>query len=192
MSGQRIQRGAGVLMLLATLFLCSFRLALAADLSVITSYPPSFYEPFQQAFEAHNPDIRLTVVQRNTSSASRFVMEKPDVVADIFWASATDAFELLKRRGALRKIHPRQTGAPERVLGYPLNDPDLLARIDQLAYAATAISEGNPAAQIPAGSDDDLTDLARALTLFRQTRDELVQSAKLAALGRWRPASAMS
>lgn len=59
----------------------------------------------------------------------------------------------------------------------------LLARIDQLAHAATAISEGNPAAPIPVGGDDELADLARALTLFRQTRDELVQSAKLAALG---------
>lgn len=60
---------------------------------------------------------------------------------------------------------------------------NLLARIDQLAHAATAISEGNPAASIPVGGDDELADLARALTLFRQTRDELVQSAKLAALG---------
>lgn len=59
----------------------------------------------------------------------------------------------------------------------------LLVRIDQLAHAATAISEGNPAVAIPAGGDDELADLARALTLFRQTRDELVQSAKLAALG---------
>lgn len=59
----------------------------------------------------------------------------------------------------------------------------LLVRIDQLAHAATAISEGNAAAPIPAGGDDELADLARALTLFRQTRDELVQSAKLAALG---------
>ncbi len=59
----------------------------------------------------------------------------------------------------------------------------LLMRIDQLAHAATAISEGNPAVRIPAGGDDELADLARALTLFRQTRDELVQSAKLAALG---------
>ena len=59
----------------------------------------------------------------------------------------------------------------------------LLVRIDQLATAATALSEGNPATPIPAGGDDELADLARALTLFRQTRDELVQSAKLAALG---------
>ncbi|WP_395517491.1 ATP-binding protein [Pseudorhizobium flavum] len=59
----------------------------------------------------------------------------------------------------------------------------LLSRINQLAHAATAISEGNAAAAIPAGGDDELADLARALVLFRQTRDELVQSAKLAALG---------
>ncbi len=59
----------------------------------------------------------------------------------------------------------------------------LLARIDQLARAAMAISEGNPAVAIPAGGGDELADLARALALFRQTRDELVQSAKLAALG---------
>lgn len=59
----------------------------------------------------------------------------------------------------------------------------LLRRIDQLAQAATAISAGNSAVAIPSGDDDELADLARALTLFRQTRDELVQSAKLAALG---------
>ena len=96
----------------------------AAELSIITSYPPSFYEPFQRAFEARNPDVRVTVVQRNTGSASRFILEKPEVAADIFWASATDAFELLKRNGALRAIRPRQTGAPERILGYTVNDPD--------------------------------------------------------------------
>ncbi len=98
--------------------------ARAADLLIITSYPPSFYEPFQRAFQTRNPDVRVTVVQRNTGSASRFILEKPEVAADIFWASATDAFELLKRKGALRAIRARQTGAPERILGYAVNDPD--------------------------------------------------------------------
>jgi phosphoglycerate transport regulatory protein PgtC len=122
--GQGFQRWARALLVLAMLLFCDFRGALAAELSIITSYPPSFYEPFRKAFEVRNPDIRLTIVQRNTGSASRFILEKPDVAADIFWASAADAFELLKRRGALRAIRPRQTGAPERVLGYPVNDPD--------------------------------------------------------------------
>lgn len=110
--------------MLSVLLACGLRAAPAAELSIITSYPPSFYEPFQRTFEARNPDVRLTVVQRNTSSASRFILEKSDAAADIFWASATDAFELLKRKGALRAIAPRQTGGPERVLGYPVNDPD--------------------------------------------------------------------
>lgn len=117
-------RGESWLLLLAVLFLLACSHAKAADLSIITSYPPSFYEPFQRAFEARNPDVHVTVVQRNTGSASRFILEKPDVAADIFWASATDAFELLKRKGALRAIRPRQTGAPERILGYSVNDPD--------------------------------------------------------------------
>ncbi|MGX5722408.1 ABC transporter substrate-binding protein [Shinella zoogloeoides] len=109
---------------LAVFLCCALSSARAEDLSIITSYPPSFYEPFQRAFEARNPDVRVTIVQRNTGSASRFILEKPEVAADIFWASATDAFELLKRKGALRAIRPRQTGAPEHILGYAVNDPD--------------------------------------------------------------------
>lgn len=93
-------------------------------LTIVTSYPPTFFEPFQKAFEQANPDLGLTIIQRNTSSASRFIADKPDQPADIFWASAADAFELLKRSGSLRKIKPRPTGAPDKLFGYPVNDPD--------------------------------------------------------------------
>lgn len=117
-------RGVYWLLSLAVFLGCALSSARADDLSIITSYPPSFYEPFQRVFEARNPDVRVAVVQRNTGSASRFILEKPEVAADIFWASATDAFELLKRKRALRAIRARQTGAPERILGYAVNDPD--------------------------------------------------------------------
>lgn len=60
---------------------------------------------------------------------------------------------------------------------------NLLARIRLLSAAAGAISSGRPATAIPAAEADELGDLAHALVLFRQTRDELIQSAKLAALG---------
>lgn len=95
-----------------------------SELSIITSYPPSFFEPFRLAFEKQHPEIRLSIAQRNTASANRFILEKPDITPDIFWASAADAFELLKRNNALRPIRNRPTGAPESVLGYPVNDPD--------------------------------------------------------------------
>lgn len=94
------------------------------DLTIVTSYPPAFFEPFQQAFELANSDLGLTIIQRNTASASRFIIDKQDQPADIFWASATDAFELLKRSGRLRKLRPRATGAPDKLYGYPVNDPD--------------------------------------------------------------------
>jgi phosphoglycerate transport regulatory protein PgtC len=106
------------------MFATAARAAEKQDLVIVTSYPPSFFEPFRRAFETANPDIRLSIIQRNTASATRFVMEKADVPADIFWASATDAFELLKRSGELRPIAPRQTGAAEKVFGYPVNDPE--------------------------------------------------------------------
>ncbi|URK87144.1 hypothetical protein LP421_25790 [Rhizobium sp. RCAM05350] len=85
------------------------------ELSVVTSYPPSFFEPFRKAFEAENPGIRTTIIQRNTASASRFILEKRGTSADIFWASSPDSFELLKQKGELSKIAARPTGAPEKV-----------------------------------------------------------------------------
>lgn len=94
------------------------------ELSIITSYPPSFFEPFRLAFEKQYPEVRVSIAQRNTASANRFIMEKPDITPDIFWASAADAFELLKRKQALRPIRSRPTGAPQYVLGYPVNDPE--------------------------------------------------------------------
>ncbi|MGF6176177.1 two-component system C4-dicarboxylate transport sensor histidine kinase DctB [Ensifer sp. 4252] len=60
---------------------------------------------------------------------------------------------------------------------------NLLARIRLLSAAAGAIGSGRPAIAIPSPEADELGDLAHALVLFRQTRDELIQSAKLAALG---------
>ncbi|WP_426126385.1 ATP-binding protein [Pararhizobium sp. PWRC1-1] len=68
-------------------------------------------------------------------------------------------------------------------IGYLYVHRNLLTRIRLLAAAAVAMSEGKPATQIPAAGLDELGDLAHALMLFRQARDELVQSAKLAALG---------
>lgn len=94
------------------------------ELTIVTSFPPSVFVPFQQAFEAENNDIRVKIIQRNTASASRFITENGDVPVDMFWASAADAFELLKRRGLLQQVASRNTGAPEMVFGYPVNDPD--------------------------------------------------------------------
>lgn len=62
----------------------------------------------------------------------------------------------------------------------------LIARLERLTVAAGAIAEGGPVelALPPARiGGDELDRLSHALAVFRQTRDELVQAAKLAALG---------
>ncbi|QIB33963.1 ATP-binding protein [Ancylobacter pratisalsi] len=64
----------------------------------------------------------------------------------------------------------------------------LITRLERLTLAAGAIAGGGTV-DLPAPTthgyfgEDELDELSRALAIFRQTRDELVQSAKLAALG---------
>lgn len=59
----------------------------------------------------------------------------------------------------------------------------LVARLRILTEAATSIASGQSSALLPKAGNDELGDLARALAVFRQTRDDLIQAAKLAALG---------
>lgn len=59
----------------------------------------------------------------------------------------------------------------------------LVARLRVLTEAATSIASGQSSALLPKAGNDELGELARALAVFRQTRDDLIQAAKLAALG---------
>lgn len=60
---------------------------------------------------------------------------------------------------------------------------NLVAGIRRLAAEAVNASQGLPVAPGPLPRDDELGELAAALQQLRQTRDELIQAAKLAALG---------
>ncbi|MCV9936937.1 extracellular solute-binding protein [Boseaceae bacterium BT-24-1] len=90
---------------------------------IVTSFPPSFFEPFRSAFRIRHPDILVEIVQRKTTAAVADIHagKRPDT--DLLWASAPDAFELLKQAGLLAQLQPRATGAPETIAGYPVNDP---------------------------------------------------------------------
>lgn len=69
------------------------------------------------------------------------------------------------------------------VVGWFYVRRSLVARLQGLTFAATTIASGPSMPVLPPPTDDELGDLARALAVFRQTRDDLVQAAKLAALG---------
>ena len=43
---------------------------------------------------------------------------------DLFWASAPDAFEVLKGKKLLQAYKPKATGIPEKIGSYPVNDKD--------------------------------------------------------------------
>lgn len=96
----------------------------ARALRVVTSFPPSMIEVYRKAFRAARPDIEVEFIQRKTTAAVAQLAGGDRLDADLFWASAPDAFELLKLEGELSPLAPRDTGTPATVAGYPVNDPD--------------------------------------------------------------------
>lgn len=59
----------------------------------------------------------------------------------------------------------------------------LIARIRTLAESARMLADGRVPPPIEARGSDELADMARAMERFRRTQNDLVQAAKLAALG---------
>lgn len=93
--------------------------------TVITSFPDSMTGPIENAFEAANPGYDLEILNKKTSAGVKYIQEIADSnSADIFWASAPDAFEVLKTDGLLANVTVQSEGIPEKIGAYPLNDPD--------------------------------------------------------------------
>ena len=101
----------------------------AADLEdklvIVTSFPKDLTGPFKAAFEAKFPGTQVEVLQKQTSAAVTYIQETAQGNAtDLMWASAPDAFEVLKADGLLDPYKPRAEGIPEKIGSYPINDPD--------------------------------------------------------------------
>ncbi|KAA2237556.1 ABC transporter substrate-binding protein [Salinarimonas soli] len=91
--------------------------------TVVTSFSKDVTDPFKKAFEKAYPGTSLEVQNRNTNAGVKFIEEtKGNNQSDLFWASAPDAFEVLKGKGLLQKYAPKATGIPEKVGSYPIND----------------------------------------------------------------------
>jgi ABC-type Fe3+ transport system substrate-binding protein len=91
---------------------------------IVTSFPKDLTTPFSQAFEKKYPGTKVEVQNRNTNAAVAFIRETQSSPPDIFWASAPDAFEVLKKGKLLAKYAPKATGIPAKVGAYPINDPE--------------------------------------------------------------------
>jgi phosphoglycerate transport regulatory protein PgtC len=91
----------------------------------VLAQAPTGKVTFKKAFEAANPGATLEIQNRNTNAGVKFLEEtKSANQVDIFWASAPDAFEVLKGRKLLQAYKPKAQGIPEKVGSYPINDID--------------------------------------------------------------------
>jgi len=92
---------------------------------VVTSYPKDLTGPFKKAFEAKYPGTTVEVLQKKTSAAVKYIQETAQGnTSDLVWASAPDAFEVLKGDKLLTKYTPKAKGIPAKIGSYPINDPD--------------------------------------------------------------------
>jgi len=100
-------------------------LALEDKVVIVTSFPKDLTGPYKKAFEAKFPGTTVEVLQKNTAAAVTYLQETArNNTVDLMWASAPDAFEVLKKAGLLTKYVPKAEGIPEKVGAYPIHDPD--------------------------------------------------------------------
>ena len=97
---------------------------LESKLVVVTSYPKDLTGPFKKAFEAKYPGTLVEILQKKTSAGVKYIQETSQGnTSDLMWASAPDAFEVLKADGLLARYTPKAEGIPEKIGSYPINDP---------------------------------------------------------------------
>ena len=114
------------LLAVATALALAAPAALAGTVTVITSFPKELTAAYRAAFEKRNPAIKLEILNKSTVASIAFVRETAEGQRpDVFWASAPDAFEVLKRDRLLAKApdvaNPK---VPAKIGNYPINDPE--------------------------------------------------------------------
>jgi ABC-type Fe3+ transport system substrate-binding protein len=93
-------------------------------LVIVTSFSKDITEPYRAAFQKKYPGTKVEVQNRNTAAAVTFIRETKSNPPDIMWASAPDAFAVLKKDNLLQKYVPKAKGVASKVGSYPINDPE--------------------------------------------------------------------
>jgi len=104
----------------------AFATAHAGTVSVVTSFPKELTQAYKKAFESRNPDIKIEILNKNTTASIAYIKELPaGQRPDVMWASAPDAFEVLARDKLLQSApEVKNPQAPAKIGNYPLNDPE--------------------------------------------------------------------
>ncbi|HEX8664038.1 MAG TPA: extracellular solute-binding protein [Beijerinckiaceae bacterium] len=97
----------------------------SGKVTVVTSFSKEVTDPIRKAFEKANPGVALDVQNRNTNAGVKYLEEtRSSPQADLFWASAPDAFEVLKAKSLLQQYQPKAAGIPEKIGAFPINNPE--------------------------------------------------------------------
>ncbi len=109
----------------AVLAMTAGAIAAEGKLTIVTSFPKDLTAVYKKAFEAANPGLEVEVLNKKTTAGIKYLQETADNnTSDLFWASAPDAFEVLKGDDLLVKYTPNAEGIPDKVGAFPINDPD--------------------------------------------------------------------
>lgn len=98
------------------------------EVVIVTSFPKELFETYKKAFEAKYPGVTVVVKQKQTTEGVTYIREtaaKPE--ADIMWASAVDAFQVLKTEKLLTQYAlPKEISSriPAKVGTFPIHDPE--------------------------------------------------------------------
>ncbi len=98
------------------------------EVVIVTSFSKELFEPYKRTFEAKNSGVTVVIKQKQTTEGVSYIRRtaaKPE--ADILWASAVDAFQLLKKEQLLARYHlPKEISAkiPAKVGAFPIHDPE--------------------------------------------------------------------
>lgn len=78
--------------------------AKAEELHILTSYEADFVSPFLAEFSDRHPEISIFHLNKNTNAAVDELIRGNARQFDIFWASASEAFELLDEHARLSNL----------------------------------------------------------------------------------------
>ena len=99
--------------------------AMEDSLVIVTSFPKDLTSVFKKAFEKKHPGVKVEMLKKKTTAGVKYIQETAsNNTSDLFWASAPDAFEVLKGDGLLQKYQVKAKGIPEKIGAFPINDPD--------------------------------------------------------------------
>ncbi|WP_207062989.1 ABC transporter substrate-binding protein [Motiliproteus sp. SC1-56] len=100
-------------------------LAAGDKLVVVTSFPSDLTKVYKEAFEKEHPGLELEVLSKKTTAGIKYIQETAgNNKTDLFWASAPDAFEVLKDDGLLQKYEVKVNGIPAKIGSFPIHDPE--------------------------------------------------------------------